>query len=67
PYQSLIVTEEWNTLPEDSVPLRSTPAPPIVSCVPARGRELCIQRAPSPYPCAGVHKPPGGYALPPSQ
>ena len=32
--------------PGDSVPLRSTPAPPNVSCVPLRG--TCIRRAPPP-------------------
>ena len=47
--------EEWNNLPEDSVSLRFTPAPPNVSCVPA-SREL-VSVGPLPLPVSG-----GGHA-----
>ena len=41
--------------PGDSVPLRSTPAPPNVSCVPLRG--TCIRRAPPPIFVRGWTNP----------
>ena len=50
-----VMTEEGNTLTGDSVSLRSTPAPPIASCVPA-SREL-VFNGPLPLPVSG-----GGHA-----
>ena len=58
------VREEGSTLPEDSVPLRSTPAPPIVSCVPAKAG-TCIQRAPPPARVRGWTRLREGISLPP--
>ena len=58
-----IESEEGSTLPEDSVPLRSTPAPPTISCVICYANNLYLA-GPSPYPCPGVDTPPGGYSLP---
>ena len=46
--------EDRDSLSENSVPLRSTPAPPIASCVPA-AREL-VFNGPLPLPvCGGAH------------
>ena len=42
--------------PGDSVPLRSTPAPPIVHCVLAS--KNLWPTGPSPYTCPGVDTPP---------
>ena len=47
---------EGDNLPEDSVSLRFTPAPPNVSCVPA-SREL-VSVGPLPLPVSG-----GGHAF----
>ena len=58
------MSEEGSTLPEDSVPLRSTPAPPTISCVICSANNLYLA-GPSPCPCPGVDTPPGGYSLPP--
>ena len=43
--------------PRDFVPLRSTPAPPNVSCVICFANNL-YPSGPSPYTCPGVDKPP---------
>ena len=46
--------EDRDSISENSVPLRSTPAPPIASCVPA-SREL-VFNGPLPLPvCGGAH------------
>ena len=50
-----------DTLQGDSTSLRSVPALPIVSCVPATRGNL-YPTGPSPY-LAGVHKPPGRVSL----
>ena len=47
--------------PGDSVPLRSTPAPPIVSCVLAS--KNLYTTGPSPYTCPGVDTPPDNTNL----
>ena len=56
--------EEGSTLPKDSVPLRSTPAPPTISCVICCANNLYLA-GPSPFPCPGVDTPTGGHSLPP--
>ena len=56
-----IMSGEGSTPPGDSVPLRSTPAPPIVSCVPS---EL-VSNGPLPLYSSGGGQAPGG-ALPSS-
>ena len=43
--------------PGDSVPLRSTPAPPTIYCVICSANNLYLA-GPSPYACPGVDKPP---------
>ena len=45
----------------DSVPLRSTPAPPTVSCVPA-GAGTCLRRAPPPTLVRGCTSPPAPHS-----
>ena len=56
-----IMSGEGSTPPGDSVPLRSTPAPPVVSCVPS---EL-VSNGPLPLYSSGGGQAPGG-ALPSS-
>ena len=57
-----LMEEEGSTLPKDSVPLRSTPAPPTISCVICCANNWYLA-GPSPYPCPGVDTPSGGYSL----
>ena len=72
-----VMTEGGNTLPGDSVPLRSTPAPPIASCVLSSSESLqaslssfaprkeLVFNGPLPLPvCGGAHAP--GSVFPPS-
>ena len=55
--------EDRDSISENSVPLRSTPAPPIASCVPA-SREL-VFNGPLPLPvCGGAHVPGDTYLTP---
>ena len=55
PSHLFVMSEEGNTLPGDSVPLRSTPAPPIASCVPS---EL-VFNGPLPLPLSEGGQAPG--------
>ena len=50
---------ERDTLPGDSS--RFAPSGPSHCLLRPRLRGNLYPTGPSPYPCAGVHKPPGGY------
>ncbi len=52
----LFVFEEGSILLKDSVPLRSTPAPPTIYCVICSANNLYLA-GPSPCPCPGVDTP----------
>jgi len=52
-------------IPSRGTPLRFAPFRPLPNRNAPSDDVAAV--GPSPYPCAGVHKPAGGYSLPPSQ